>query len=112
MTDIDATYIILPSDRICIAGHYYLTYCMLDYSKETPTPNGPILTECKLSRLLSPNLLKPKAEISFIMIKMSFPSVIFSNVFACILNPRRTDQSSLTNHHQQPYTTWYFNKFP
>ena len=47
ITDTDAAYIVLPEDRSRIAGYYYFTNCMLNYSKGTPTPNVHILTECK-----------------------------------------------------------------
>ena len=47
MTDTDADYFILPASRSLISGHYYFTKHMLDYSKVTPTTNGPILTEFK-----------------------------------------------------------------
>jgi hypothetical protein len=50
MTDTDAAYLVLPSARSRIAGHYYYTNKMNDYSTGTPTPNGPILTECKTLR--------------------------------------------------------------
>ena len=45
MTDTDATYLVLPEARSRIAGYYYFTNRMLDYSKGTPTTNFPILTE-------------------------------------------------------------------
>ena len=47
MTDTDAAYLVLPKSRSCIAGYYLFADRMIDYSKGTPTPNGPILTECK-----------------------------------------------------------------
>ena len=47
MTDTDAAYLVLPKDRSCIAGYYYFKNRMINYSKGTPTPNGPILEECK-----------------------------------------------------------------
>ena len=47
MMDTDDAYLVLPASHSCIAGHYYFTNRMLDYSKGTPTPNGPILTEYK-----------------------------------------------------------------
>ena len=43
MADTDAAYLVLPKAHSCIAGHYYSTNLMPDYSKGTPTPNGPIL---------------------------------------------------------------------
>ena len=46
MTDTDSTYLILTEFRSCIDGHYYFTKRMLNYSKDTPTLNIPILTEC------------------------------------------------------------------
>ena len=45
LTDIYAVYLVLPEDRSHIAGHYYFTNRIFYYSKDTPTPNGPILTE-------------------------------------------------------------------
>ena len=45
MTDTDSDYLVLPSSHSCISGHYYFTNRMSDYSKVTPTTNGPILTE-------------------------------------------------------------------
>ena len=45
MTDTDATYLVLPEARSRIAGYYYFTNRMLDYSKGNPTTNFPILTE-------------------------------------------------------------------
>jgi len=36
--------------RSRIAGHYYFTNRMDDYSKGSPTPNGPFHTECKALR--------------------------------------------------------------
>ena len=47
MTDIDATYLVLPEARSRIVGYYYFTNRILDYSKVTPTLNDPILTELK-----------------------------------------------------------------
>ena len=47
MTDTYDTYLVLPEARSSIAGYYYFTNRMLDCFKGTPTPNGPILTECK-----------------------------------------------------------------
>ena len=44
-TDTDTTYLVLPESRSHIVGYYQFTNRMLDYSKGTPTPNGPILTE-------------------------------------------------------------------
>ena len=38
MTYTYATYLILPEDRSRIAGNYYFTNLMLDYSKGNPTP--------------------------------------------------------------------------
>ena len=37
-------YLVIPEAHSFIAGHYYFTNRMLDYSKGNPTPNGPILT--------------------------------------------------------------------
>ena len=45
ITDTDAAYLVLPEARIRISGYYYFTNRMLDYSRVTPTPNVPILTE-------------------------------------------------------------------
>ena len=42
MIDTDADYLFLPESRSHIAGYYYFTNRMLDYSKGKPTPNGPI----------------------------------------------------------------------
>ena len=47
ITDKDASYLVLPEHCSCIAGHYYFTNYMLDYYKDNPSPNGPILTERK-----------------------------------------------------------------
>ena len=52
MTDIDAAYLVLPEAHSCIAGYYYFTKIMLDYSKVTPTTNGPILTECNTLKIM------------------------------------------------------------
>ena len=41
--DTYAAYIVLPKARGRISCQYYFTKRMLDYSKVTPTPNGPIL---------------------------------------------------------------------
>jgi hypothetical protein len=46
----DAAYLVLPKARSRIAGHYYFTNRMDDYSKGSPTPNGPFHTECKALR--------------------------------------------------------------
>ena len=43
MTDIDTAYLVLSASLSIIAGHFYFTNHMLDYSKVTPAPNGPIL---------------------------------------------------------------------
>ena len=42
MIDTYDTYIVLPESRSSIAGYYYFTNSMLDYSKYTLTPNYPI----------------------------------------------------------------------
>ena len=47
MTDTDAAYPVLPTSCSCISFHCYFTNPMIDYSKGTPTPNGPILPEFK-----------------------------------------------------------------
>ena len=47
MTDTDSDYIVLPEAFSRITGHYDFSNHMPDYSKDTPTTNGPILTECK-----------------------------------------------------------------
>ena len=52
MTDTDSNYPVLPEACSRISGYYYFTKSMLDYSKDTPTPNGPILTECKTLKTL------------------------------------------------------------
>ena len=44
-TDTDDDYLVLPAARICIAGRYYFTNRMPNYSKANHTPNWPILTE-------------------------------------------------------------------
>ena len=44
MTDTYEAYLVLPYSHIRIAGQYCLTNCMIDHSKGTHTPNGPILT--------------------------------------------------------------------
>ena len=44
MTDIDADYLVIPVSCSHIAGHYYFTNHMLDYSKGTPPQNVHILT--------------------------------------------------------------------
>ena len=50
----DAAYLVLPKARSRIAGHYYFSNRMNDYSTGHPTHNGPILTECKtLKRVVS-----------------------------------------------------------
>ena len=36
LTDIDATYLVLPASCSHIAGHYYFTNHMLDYYNGTP----------------------------------------------------------------------------
>ena len=45
MTDTDDAYLVLPAACSCIAGHYYYTNHMSDYSKGNPTTNGYISTE-------------------------------------------------------------------
>ena len=47
MTGTYSAYLDLPEARSHIAGYYYFTNRMLNYSKSTPTPNVPILTVCK-----------------------------------------------------------------
>ena len=47
MTDTDAASFVLPESRSCISGYYYFKNRILDYSKDTPTPNGPTLTKLK-----------------------------------------------------------------
>ena len=47
MMDTDYDYNVLPASCSCIAGHYYFTNRVIDYYKGTPTPNVPILIECK-----------------------------------------------------------------
>ena len=44
MTDTDSAYLVLPEARYRIAGYHYFTNRILDYSKGSPTTNGPILT--------------------------------------------------------------------
>ena len=46
MMDTYAAYLFLTASPICITDQYYFTNSMIDYSKGTPTLNGPILTEC------------------------------------------------------------------
>ena len=46
MMDTCADYLVLPAAFSLISGHYCFTNLMIDYSKGTPNPNGPILTEC------------------------------------------------------------------
>ena len=46
MTDTDSAYLVITEACSCIAVYYYFTNHMLNYSKGTPNPNGPILTEC------------------------------------------------------------------
>ena len=50
MTDTDAAYLVLPKARSRIAGHYYFTNRMDDYTQGIPMANGPVLTECKTLR--------------------------------------------------------------
>ena len=52
MTDTDSNYPVLPEACSRISGYYYFTNRMLDYSKDTPTPNDPILIECKTLKTL------------------------------------------------------------
>ena len=40
----DVSYLVLLETYSSIAEYYYFTNHILDYSKGTPTPNGPILT--------------------------------------------------------------------
>ena len=47
MTYTDAAYLVLPTAHSRIAGQYYFNNFMIDYYRGNPTPNGPILTECK-----------------------------------------------------------------
>ena len=42
--DINAAYLIIPASLSRIAGQYYFTKRVIDYSEVNPTPNGPILT--------------------------------------------------------------------
>ena len=42
MTHTYAAYLVLPTYRSRIAGHYYFTNHMLDHSKGNPNPNEPI----------------------------------------------------------------------
>ena len=45
MTDTCAAYLVIPAAHSHIADLYYFTKLMPDYSKGTPTPNGPISIE-------------------------------------------------------------------
>ena len=47
MTYTDDAYLVILEARSCIVGYYFFTNRMIDYSKGTPTPNGPILIEFK-----------------------------------------------------------------
>ena len=47
MTETDAAYPILPESCRHIAGYYYFTNRMIDYSKGNPAPNSPISIEWK-----------------------------------------------------------------
>ena len=57
--DSDAAYLVLPKARSRGAGHFYLSDKIADnHSIPTPTPNGPILTECVTLR----NVMSSAAE--------------------------------------------------
>ena len=55
MTDTYATYLALPESHSFIAGYYYFTKCMLNYSKGNPNPNVTILTEYKTLKIVVPS---------------------------------------------------------
>ena len=65
MTDTDTAYLALPSACSCIAGHFSLTNRILDYSKRTPTPNGPILTEFKTLKTIVSSSAKAETGGTF-----------------------------------------------
>ena len=46
MTDTDDAYLIIPTYRSRITGHYPFINFILDYYKGTLNPNCPIWTEC------------------------------------------------------------------
>jgi hypothetical protein len=47
LCETDAAYLVLPKARSRIAGHYYFTNAVPDYSTGELFPNGPFHTECK-----------------------------------------------------------------
>ena len=47
MIDTDAACLVLLESSSRIADYYHVTNRMLNYFKGNPTPNGPILIECK-----------------------------------------------------------------
>ena len=65
MTDADAVYFVLPSDRSRIAGHYYLNNRMINYSKVTLTQNSPILTEFKTLKTDVSSSAESKTGVTF-----------------------------------------------
>ena len=47
----DAAYLVIPGDRSCIYGHYYLTYHPTNPNNHSDgNTKEPILTECNTSR--------------------------------------------------------------
>ena len=48
--DTDAAYLVLPPARSRYAGYFYLSDRLLDYSQNTPMPNGAVLVECRSLR--------------------------------------------------------------
>ena len=62
ITEKDYAYLVLSVACSRIAGQYYFTSCILDYSKGTPTPNGPILTERKTLKTVFSSYAEAKTE--------------------------------------------------
>ena len=52
MTDTDSAYLDILEACSFISGYYYFTNRMIDYYKDNPTPNGPILAECEILKIV------------------------------------------------------------
>ena len=86
----DAAYLVQPQARSIVAGNFYLIdKILLETPTPNPTPNDPILTECRTVR----NVMSSAAEVETIG--------IFHNAKVAV--PIRTELTGL-NHPQPPAT--------
>ena len=88
MTDTNTAYIVILTDLIHIAGHYYFTNRMPDYYNVTPTTNGPILTERKTPKTMVSSYAEAETCGTFENAQNIIPlQQIIKTVFLHIINP-------------------------